>query len=90
MPKVIFYGDLIRYTNGEKEVYISAKSIKQLLKALAERYGNGLASRIMNEGFEPKEFVRIFINDKDARLIDKDKELSDDDSLIILPALSGG
>ncbi|MEU0986664.1 MULTISPECIES: MoaD/ThiS family protein [unclassified Streptomyces] len=77
------------YTDGEKAVEGSGGTIAELLADLDSRH-NGIQERIV-EGGELRRFVNVYLNDEDVRfLAGIATELSDGDSVTILPAVAGG
>ena len=91
MSKVTFYSHFTRFTRGDKETEVSAGNVRQVIEALAQKYGEAFRSRIIGPDGEPKEFVRIFLNEKDIRLAGNlETPTGPDDRLLIVPAVAGG
>ncbi len=88
---MIFYSHFTRFTHGEKETEIAAVNIRQVIDGLVLKYGEAFRSRILKDDGETKEFVRIFLNNKDIRLIGNlDAHTGPNDQVLIVPAVAGG
>ena len=77
------------YTGGEKNVSGEGASLAELIADLESRYP-GLQERLVDEqGL--RRFVNVYLNDEDVRFLGGlQTELSDGDSVTILPAVAGG
>ncbi len=67
---------------GKSEIEIEARTVVELLKKLSENYPE-LRQFISKEGY-----VQIFVNLK--RISDLNMKLNDNDTVAILPPVSGG
>ncbi|MFJ6011840.1 MoaD family protein [Streptomyces sp. NPDC092952] len=77
------------YTDGAKAVEGNGKTLADLLTDLESRH-TGIRERIV-DGEELRRFVNVYLNDEDVRFLDGiSTELSDGDSVTILPAVAGG
>lgn len=77
------------YTGGEKVVTAQGGSLQELVKNLDASYP-GIADRLV-DGSGLRRFVNVYLNDEDVRFLDGlSTELSDGDSVTILPAVAGG
>ena len=77
------------YTDGEKAVEGTGTTLDELFTDLDSRHA-GLRERIV-EGGELRRFVNVYLNDEDVRFLGGlDTELSDGDSVTVLPAVAGG
>ncbi|GAA0619954.1 MoaD/ThiS family protein [Streptomyces crystallinus] len=80
------------YTDGAKAVEGSGATIADLFADLETRH-TGIRERLVDEasGGELRRFVNVYLNDEDVRfLAGISTELSDGDSVTILPAVAGG
>ncbi|MET9322890.1 MoaD/ThiS family protein [Streptomyces sp. NPDC003038] len=80
------------YTDGQKAVEGSGATLDELFADLDTRH-KGIRERIVDEskGGELRRFVNVYLNDEDVRfLAGITTELSDGDSVTILPAVAGG
>jgi MoaD family protein len=77
------------YTGGEKNVSAEGATLAELITDLESRYA-GLQERLVDEqGL--RRFVNVYLNDEDVRFLGGlETELSDGDSVTILPAVAGG
>ena len=77
------------YTGGEKLVTAEGASLRELIDNLDASY-SGMGERLVDES-GLRRFVNVYLNDEDVRFLDGlDTELSDGDSVTILPAVAGG
>ena len=77
------------YTDGAKSVEGSGGTLAELLGDLDSRH-SGLRERLV-DGSGLRRFVNVYLNDEDVRVLGGlDTEVSDDDVLVILPAMAGG
>jgi MoaD family protein len=77
------------HTDGEKSVQASGATVQEVLDDLESRH-NGLKDRLVKDS-KLHRFVNIYVNDEDVRFVGGlEAEVSDGDSLTILPAVAGG
>ena len=75
---------------GEKEVQSSGSNVGELLRTLAGDYPD-LEDQLFGEGGALNRFVNVYLNDEDVRVLQGlDTSVSDNDTLVILPAMAGG
>jgi molybdopterin synthase sulfur carrier subunit len=78
------------YTGGEKAVQGNGSTLTALLDDLDSRH-SGLRGRLVTEQGSLHRFVNVYVNDEDVRFLGGlDTELSDGDSVTVLPAVAGG
>ena len=78
------------YTGGEKAVEGSGATLSALISDLDSRH-SGLQGRLITDDGGLNRFVNIYVNDEDVRFSGGlDTEISDGDSVTILPAVAGG
>ncbi len=77
------------YTGGEKNVSGEGANLAELIADLESRHP-GLQERLVDEpGL--RRFVNVYLNDEDVRVLGGlETELSDGDSVTVLPAVAGG
>ncbi|NPA41336.1 MAG: MoaD/ThiS family protein [Aquificae bacterium] len=81
---------LRRLTNGQGEVEVEAKTVREAIEKLEEQYP-GFKERLLDEKGELRRFVNLYLNDEDIRFLKgADTELKDGDVLSIVPAIAGG
>ena len=79
-----------KLVGGQRSFESVGDSVKSLIENINEAYP-GFADQILEEDGELRRFVNIYLNDEDIRYLDGlNTELTDDDTVSILPALAGG
>ncbi len=77
------------YTGGEKAVTGTGSTLEQLIDDVETRHP-GLKNRLV-EGEGLRRFVNVYVNDEDVRFSGGlSSPLSDDDVVVVLPAVAGG
>ncbi|HEX3547748.1 MAG TPA: MoaD/ThiS family protein [Mycobacterium sp.] len=80
------------HTAGEKRVSATGATLKAVISDLESNY-SGITERLVDPANPGKlnRFVNIYVNDEDVRFSGGlDTEISDGDSVTILPAVAGG
>ena len=81
---------LRRLTDGQGEVEVEARTVREAIEKLEEQYP-GFKERLLDENGELRRFVNLYLNDEDIRFLKgADTELKDGDVLSIVPAIAGG
>jgi MoaD family protein len=79
-----------RFTNNEASVAVEPGTIADLIDQLESRYP-GLREQLMTDEGELHRFVNVYVNDEDARYLEKlDTKVSDGDTISLLPSVAGG
>jgi sulfur-carrier protein len=77
------------YTGGEKTVSAEGATLAELVADLDEKFP-GIRDRVVDDA-GLRRFVNVYLNDEDVRFLDGlGTNLSDGDSVTILPAVAGG
>ncbi len=77
------------YTGGERAVESSGGTVAELVESLESAHP-GIKDRLVEDG-AVRRFVNVYVNDEDIRFTGAlDTELSDGDTVVILPAVAGG
>ncbi len=77
------------HTGGEKRVSATGDTLQAVISDLEANY-SGISERLVDDG-KLHRFVNIYVNDEDVRFSGGlDTEISDGDSVTILPAVAGG
>ena len=78
------------YTAGERSVDGNGSTVSALIDDLESRFG-GIKERLVDETGGVRRFVNIYVNDEDIRFTGGlETALSDDATVVILPAVAGG
>ena len=77
-------------TAGEKEIEVDGATVGDVLRALTSKHP-ATESQLFSEQGELNRYVNVYLNDEDVRVLDGlDTEVSDSDTVMILPAMAGG
>jgi len=77
-------------TGGEREITVSGSTVSEVLDALYEMHP-AVRTQLQTPEGELHRFVNVYLNDEDVRLMSwLDTEVSEGDTLLILPAMAGG
>jgi molybdopterin synthase sulfur carrier subunit len=75
---------------GAKEVDAAGDNVGDVLRSLADQHP-ATQSQLFSGGGELNRYVNVYLNDEDVRVLDGlDTSASDDDTVVILPAMAGG
>ena len=78
------------HTGGAKQVQVEGSTVAGLIQALVAAYP-GLTPQLLTADGDLNSFVNLFLNDTDVRHLDGlDTQVSERDSLVLLPAMAGG
>jgi molybdopterin converting factor small subunit len=81
---------LRQHTEGAGQVQGSTGTLRELFRDLESRYP-GLTQRIVSDQGGLHRFVNVYVNDEDVRYLGSlETEISDGDTISILPAVAGG
>ena len=91
MPiKVMIPTPLRAYTGKKDSVELQAGTVGEALTALTSQFAE-LRKHLYGEDGRLRSFVNIYLNDEDIRYLQKDKtQLSDGDTISIVPSIAGG
>ena len=79
-----------KFTDNESVVEVEGDTIAGLIDALDTRYP-GLKTQLLTDNGELHRFVNVYVNDEDARYLEKlDTKVSDGDTVSLLPSVAGG
>jgi sulfur-carrier protein len=77
-------------TGGEKEFAVDGATVGEALRSLASQHPDP-ERQLFGDGGELNRYVNVYKNDEDVRVLDGlETQLSDSDTLMILPAMAGG
>ena len=81
---------LRRFANDEARVEADGSTLRELLKDLESRYP-GITKNVVTDDGALHRFVNVYVNDEDVRYLGSlETEVSDGDTVSILPAVAGG
>jgi molybdopterin synthase sulfur carrier subunit len=79
-----------KFTNGESVVELEPGTVSDLVDQLDHRYP-GMKGQLLTGSGELHRFVNVYVNDEDARYLDKlDTKVSEGDTVSLLPSVAGG
>jgi sulfur-carrier protein len=77
-------------TGGQPEVEASGSNVGEVLRALTAAHPD-TKSQLFDVDGGLNRYVNVYLNDEDVRVLDGlDTGVSDDDTIVILPAMAGG
>ncbi|MBA0125158.1 molybdopterin synthase subunit MoaD [Haloechinothrix alba] len=77
------------HTDGAKSVEAAGSTVLEVLDDIESRH-SGLKERLVKDS-KLHRFVNVYVNDEDVRFVGGlDAEVSDGDTVTILPAVAGG
>ena len=81
---------LRKFTRGDAVVELEPGTIADLIDQLEGRYP-GMKQQLTTEDGDLHRFVNVYVNDEDARYLEKlDTKVSDGDKVALLPSVAGG
>jgi molybdopterin synthase sulfur carrier subunit len=81
---------LRKQANGEPQVQADGSTLRDLLKDLESRYP-GITKNIVSEDGGLHRFINVYVNDEDVRYLGSlETNVSESDTVSILPAVAGG
>jgi molybdopterin converting factor small subunit len=90
MPTIKVPPVLRQHTGDEAEVTVAGATVGEALTALADAHP-ATRQQLFSEGGDLNRFVNVYLNDEDVRVLDGlETNVSDNDTIHILPAMAGG
>ena len=90
MPKVRIPTPLRKLTDGQGQIDAEGGDLRAVIDDL-ERQHPGIGERLLDESGELRRFVNVFVRDEDVRFLNGlDTEVSDGDTVSVVPAVAGG
>ena len=90
MPTIKVPPVLRPQTDGEAEVSVDGGTVGDALRALAEQHP-ATEPQLFGPDGSLNRYVNVYLNDEDVRVLDGlDTNVSEGDTLVILPAMAGG
>ena len=79
-----------KFTGGDPTVELEAGTIADLVDQLEARHP-GMREQLLTPEGQLHRFVNVYVNDEDARYLDKlDTKVADGDTVSLLPSVAGG
>ena len=79
-----------KLTSGREVVDLEPGTVGDLVDQLETRFP-GMRAQLITEGGELHRFVNVYVNDEDARYLDRlDTKVSEGDTVSLLPSVAGG
>ena len=79
-----------KFTKNEATVELQPGTIADLIDQLDSRYP-GLKEQLLADDGQLHRFVNVYVNDEDARYLDKlDTNVAEGDKVSLLPSVAGG
>ena len=80
----------LRTAAGGGEITVTADTMGELLRTLAERYGKTPRNVLFDEEGGLREYVFVYINNLLQKPVDMSVPLKDGDVILVIPPVSGG
>ena len=81
---------LRKQANGEAQVQATGTTLRDLLNDLESKYP-GITKNIVSEDGGLHRFINVYVNDEDVRYLGSlETDVSESDTVSILPAVAGG
>ena len=79
-----------KFTSNEATVELDPGTIADLIDQLDSRYP-GFKEQLLADDGQLHRFVNVYVNDEDARYLDKlDTKVAEGDKVSLLPSVAGG
>jgi molybdopterin synthase sulfur carrier subunit len=79
-----------KFTGGQAVAEVDPGTVGDLISQLGQRYP-GFSEQVLTENGELHRYINVYVNDEDARYLDKlDTKVGDGDVVSLLPSVAGG
>ncbi|MFN2594717.1 MAG: ubiquitin-like small modifier protein 1 [Actinomycetota bacterium] len=79
-----------KFTGNEPVVEVEAGTVLGLIDQLEQRYP-GIKGQLLADDGQLHRFVNVYVNDEDARYLDKlNTRVNEGDTVSLLPSVAGG
>ena len=79
-----------KFTDGRSSAEVEAGTVGQVIEELGNLYP-GFREQLLTESGDLHRFVNVYVNDEDARYLEKlDTRVADGDTVSLLPSVAGG
>jgi len=80
----------LRTAAGGGEIIVSAENLGELLRTLAERYGEMTSNVLFDREGRVRQYAFVYINNTLQKPLDMSVPLKDGDVVLVIPPVSGG
>ncbi|RLI41736.1 molybdopterin synthase sulfur carrier subunit [Candidatus Bathyarchaeota archaeon] len=89
--KVVFPSVIANVTAGEREIEVSASTLREVIDRLVAKYGDAIRDRIFDSSGNLRKLLNFYVNGKNVSFLKQlETQLKDGDKILILPTVSGG
>src|SRR6476646_3556764 len=90
MATILIPTALRQYVGQQDEVTLAGDTVDSVLDKLTRQYP-AVQKQLYSDNGKLRNFVNVYLNDEDVRYLQKgDTPVSDNDTLLIIPAIAGG
>lgn len=88
--KILISGTLKGFFERHNEINLSGKNLRELLETLTSEYPDA-KKVVFDENGTLRDFIKVYVNEKDFSSSENwEKPLSENDEILLLPAIAGG
>lgn len=88
--KILISGTLKGFFERHNEINLSGKNLRELLETLTSEYPDA-KKVVFGENGTLRDFIKVYVNEKDFSSSENwEKPLSENDEILLLPAIAGG
>jgi molybdopterin synthase sulfur carrier subunit len=87
--KFVLSGNLLRFSDFQREIVVEGSTVQQGIAALAERCP-ALRPVMLDGQSQLRRVYRIFLNGKSIAIEELERATSQDDEVVVLTAIAGG
>ena len=80
----------LRTAAGGGEVTLAANTLGELLRTLADRYGEMARNVLLDREGRVRQYAFVYINNTLQKPLDMSVQLKDGDVILVIPPVSGG
>jgi sulfur-carrier protein len=79
-----------KYTGGNQTEAVGGGTLRDVIEELGTRYP-GFKEQVLTEQGELHRFINVYVNDEDARYLEKlETQVGEGDVISLLPSVAGG
>ena len=79
-----------KYTGGNRSESVDGGTLRDVIEELGSRYP-GFREQILTEHGDLHRFINVYVNDEDARYLEKlETKVDEGDVISLLPSVAGG